>query len=138
MVQFSSLTTSVIADLSCGKGVYTSFAGRESLPPAADLNTLLAPHTGDTFLMEVGTDVMAEAGICKGDQLVVDRSLAASSGQIVIVQLQEQMILRRYEEVRKTVKLSVDSGKLAPLLIPDHCEEISVWGVVTHLIRRVQ
>lgn len=99
-----------------------------------DLNTLLAPHAGRTFLMEAGTDLMAEAGIHKGDLLVVDRSLAVDNGQIVVARVADQLIIRRYEEVSKSFKLTVDSAEVSPLMIPPYTQEIIIWGVVTHVI----
>jgi DNA polymerase V len=100
----------------------------------ADLNQLLAPHQGATFVMEAGTDLMLEAGIRKGDLLVVDRTVAVANGNVVVALVKGTLIIRRYEEVKKSVRLSVDSGTLSPILVPPSCVEITIWGIVTHVI----
>ncbi|MDE3212511.1 MAG: LexA family transcriptional regulator [Bacteroidota bacterium] len=104
----------------------------EGLP--MDLNQLLAPHQGDTFVMQAGTDLMRQAGILRGDLLLVDRTLAVRDGSIVIAWVNGQLLIRRYQEERKSAVLSVDSGELSPLIVPPHADEIWIWGMVTHVI----
>lgn len=53
---------------------------------------------------------MKESGIFVGDLLIVDRSLKPKSGDIVIVELEGELSVRRYERVGKKVTLSTDSS----------------------------
>lgn len=49
-----------------------------------DLNELCIQHPAATFFVRVSGDSMIEAGIFPGDILVVDRSIRATHGDIVI------------------------------------------------------
>ena len=49
-----------------------------------DLNELLVPHPAATFFVRVAGDSMINAGINNGDILVVDRSVEATNGKIII------------------------------------------------------
>jgi len=54
---------------------------------AYDLNEVLIRHPSSTFFLRVSGDSMVEAGIQDGDLLVVDRSLDARPGQVVVAVL---------------------------------------------------
>jgi DNA polymerase V len=99
-----------------------------------DLNEELIRNKPATFFMRVGSDAMKEAGIYKGDVAIVDRSLKATNGKVVIAILNGDMLIRRFEKTNKSVKLVTDSNKLSPIHIDDTCEEFAVWGVVTYVI----
>ncbi|MBW2510754.1 MAG: UV protection and mutation protein, partial [Deltaproteobacteria bacterium] len=49
-----------------------------------DLNELCIQHPAATYFVRAQGDSMIEAGIFPGDVLVVDRSISASHGDIVI------------------------------------------------------
>lgn len=49
-----------------------------------DLNKLLIKHPSATYFIKVSGESMRDAGISDGDLLVVDRSLSAVHGDIVI------------------------------------------------------
>ena len=99
-----------------------------------DLNEELIRNKPATFFMRVGSDAMKEAGIHKGDVAIVDRSLKATNGKVVIAILNGDMLIRRFEKTTKSIKLVSDSNKLSPIHITDTCEDFAVWGVVTYVI----
>ena len=85
--------------------------------PALNLHTLLVPRPGATFFMRAeGVSLPAE-GIVAGDLLVVDRSLEARPGRVVVAVVNGALRLRRM-------------GREAPAGGGD----FAVWGVVTHAI----
>src|SRR5436305_2035650 len=49
-----------------------------------DLNTKFIKHPSATFVLQATGDSMIEAGIFSGDWLLVDRSVEATDGRIVI------------------------------------------------------
>lgn len=101
-----------------------------------DLNEELIRNKPATFFMRVNSDALNESGIYKGDIIVVDRSLKAVSGKIIIAILNGEMLLRRFEKNNKNVRLLADSNKLAPINIDATCGEFAVWGVVTYVIHK--
>ena len=99
-----------------------------------DLNEELIRNKPATFFMRVGSDAMKEAGIYKGDVAIVDRSLKASNGKVIIAVFNGDMLIRRFEKINKNIRLLTDSNKLAPINIDATCEDFAVWGVVTYVI----
>lgn len=99
-----------------------------------DLNEELIRNKPATFFMRVGSDAMKEAGIYKGDVAIVDRSLKASNGKVIIAVFNGDMLIRRFEKINKNIRLLTDSNKLAPINIDATCEDFAIWGVVTYVI----
>jgi len=99
-----------------------------------DLNEALIGNKAATFFMRVSSDAMREAGIYKGDVAIVDRSLKATNGKVIIAVLNGDLLIRRFEKTKNAIRLVTDSGKLSPILIDGSCEEFGVWGVVTYVI----
>jgi DNA polymerase V len=99
-----------------------------------DLNEELIRNKPATFFMRVSSDAMKDAGIYKGDVAIVDRSVKATNGKIIIAVLNGDMLIRRFEKTNRNIRLLTDSAKLSPIQIDDTCEEFSIWGVVTYII----
>lgn len=101
-----------------------------------DLNEELVRNKPATFFMRVSSDAMREAGIFKGDVAIVDRSVKASSGKVVIAVLHGDMLIRRFEKANNKITLVTDSNKLSPIAIDNSCEDFAIWGVVTYVIHK--
>ena len=113
----------------------TNTAGTDDhMERGIDLNKELIRNKTATFFMRVRSDAMREAGICKGDVAIVDRSIKATNGKIIIALLNGDMLIRRFEKTNSNIRLLTDSNKLSPIQINDTCEEFTVWGVVTYVI----
>src|SRR3954465_7295939 len=63
-----------------------------------DLNEQLVQNKPATFFMRVRGDAMIGAGIHDGDIIIVDRSLKASNGKVIIATLNGEMLIRRLEK----------------------------------------
>lgn len=102
-----------------------------------DLNKELICNKPATFFMRVNSDAMRESGIYKEDVVVVDRSLKAVTGKVIIAMLNGEMLIRRFEKNNTRIRLLADAGRLAPIPIDACCEGFSVWGVVTYVIHKL-
>lgn len=102
-----------------------------------DLNEQLIRNKPATFVMKVSGDTMADAGICNGDIVVVDRSLKAVNGKIVIAVLNGEMLIRRLEQTFNKIRLVPETSRLLPIDIDLSAADFSIWGVVTYCIRSV-
>ena len=122
----------------CG---WTVLAGFPS--PAADhsqkridLNDHLVRNPEATFLFRVKGDSMTGAGIFEGDTLVVDRSLEAKHNDIVLAVLHSEFTVKRLYRRGGVVKLVAENPLYPPrVLKPD--EELTVWGVVTYNLHKL-
>lgn len=101
-----------------------------------DLNEQLIKNKPATFFMRVNSDAMIGAGIHNGDVVIVDRSLQAKNGKVVIGVVNGEMMIRYYEVNNKHVRLVPANKELAVLNV-DQSAEFFVWGVVTYVIHKV-
>jgi DNA polymerase V len=101
-----------------------------------DLNEQLIKNKPATFFMRVNGEAMVGAGIFSGDVVIVDRSIKAKSGKVVIAVLNGEMLIRRLEQQQRRIRLVPATDKLAPIDV-DPMAEFSVWGVVTYVIHQV-
>lgn len=100
-----------------------------------DLNTHLIKHPAATFFVRASGDSMTDAGIASGDMLVVDRSLEAVHGKIVIAAINGELTVKRLSRVGGKVQLLPENSQYQPIDIT-HDEDLVIWGVVTHVIHQ--
>ena len=62
-----------------------------------DLNEQLIRNKPATFFMRVNSDAMVGAGVHLGDVVIVDRSIEAKNGKVVIAVVDGEMLIRRLE-----------------------------------------
>ena len=111
-------------------------AADDYMERGVDLNEQLIRNKPATFFMRVSSDAMKEAGIYKDDVVIVDRSLKAINGKVVIAVLNGEMLIRRLEKTNKSIRLLTETNKLSPINIDESCEDFSIWGVVTYVIHK--
>jgi len=99
-----------------------------------DLNEQLVRNKPATFFMRVRGDAMVGAGIHDGDIVIVDRSLKAVSGKVVIATLNGEMLIRRLEKTFNKIRLLPETSKLSPIEVDTSGNEFAIWGVVTYAI----
>jgi DNA polymerase V len=99
-----------------------------------DLNKQLIGNKPATFFMRVSGDAMVGAGIFHGDVVIVDRSLKAANGKVVIASLNGELLIRRLERTFNKIRLVPETTRLSPIDIDISGAEFSVWGVVTYVI----
>ena len=102
-----------------------------------DLNEQLIRNKPATFIMKVSGEAMIDAGIFNGDIVIVDRSLKAVNGKIVIAVLNGEMLIRRLEKTFNKIRLIPETRKLSPIDIDLSAADFSIWGVVTYCIHGV-
>ncbi len=100
-----------------------------------DLNELLIKHPAATFFVRVAGDSMTGAGIHHDDILIVDRSLEAASGRIVIAVYNGELTVKRLVRNKDTIRLVAENPNYPPLVVTEEsgCE---IWGVVTSVIHQ--
>ncbi|HEX2910861.1 MAG TPA: translesion error-prone DNA polymerase V autoproteolytic subunit [Chloroflexia bacterium] len=103
---------------------------------ALDLHELLISHPAATFFVKAQSYSMTGAGIFPGDLLVVDRSLQASDGAVVIALLDGEFLVKRFRKSKGSIYLVSENPDYKPIKITPEAE-FQVWGVVTHVIHSV-
>lgn len=102
----------------------------QSIDTNLDLNALVK-NPPATFFFRVSGDNMAADCIHAGDLLVVDRSLAAVEGKLVVAAVDGELVVRRLHQAEDGLKLQ-QSGTTSY-----HVGEFEVWGVITTVIHTV-
>ena len=102
-----------------------------------DLNEHLIAHREATFFMRVQGHSMTGAGIADGDLLVVDRSIEAGDGDIVVAVVDGELTVKRLWRRGARVRLLAENPAYAPIELKDG-QELAVWGVVTSIVRRMR
>jgi DNA polymerase V len=100
-----------------------------------DLNELLIANPSATFFVRAAGDSMTGAGITHGDILIVDRSLTATSGKIVIAVIDGELTVKRLVQTATSCKL-VPENPAYPTLDISEESDFQVWGVVTSVIHQ--
>ena len=102
-----------------------------------DLNEYLIEHKDATFFLRASGDSMTGAGIQEGNLLVVDRSLEARHGDIVIAVIDGELTIKRLDKRRGRIRLLAENPAYAPIELTDG-QELTIWGVVTSVIQRIK
>jgi DNA polymerase V len=101
-----------------------------------DLHDHLVKHPAATFFVRVEGDSMINVGIFSGDLLIVDRSLPADFGKIVIALIDGEFTVKRLLQKNGHIILQPENPSFAPIMVkqPEH---LIIWGVVTYVIHHL-
>jgi DNA polymerase V len=103
---------------------------------ALDLSEYLSGKEEATFYVRVSGNSMIDAGIHDGDILVVDRSVEAKDGSVVVAALDGDLAVKRYAVRSGHPYLMPEADGYDPISIGVG-QELVVWGVVQHVIHEV-
>ncbi|GAA0834177.1 translesion error-prone DNA polymerase V autoproteolytic subunit [Marinomonas arenicola] len=101
-----------------------------------DLNEFCVSRPASTFYVRAQGDSMIEAGILSGDVLLVDKSLTARHGDIVIACIHGEMTVKTLE-LQPNVLLRPRNQAYKVIVITEE-SEFEVFGVVTSVIRKYE
>ena len=99
-----------------------------------DPNGFLVDNPEGSFLIRVQGDSMAGAGILPGDLLVVDSSINAEIGNIIIAEVNKKLTLKRLIKNNGSVMLQPENSSYKPITIRK-MDKFSIRGVVKYVIR---
>ena len=98
-----------------------------------DLNEQLIINKPATFFFRMTGDAMTGAGINHDDVLIVDRSIKASQGKIIVAVIDGELVVRRLQLSFNKMILAPENKNYAPLEIGEYTR-YNAWGVVTCVI----
>lgn len=101
-----------------------------------DLNQHLVRHPSSTFCLKVQGDSMIKASIHEGDILIVDRSLEARSGKIVIAAVDGSLTVKRLLKTGSKTYLMPENDNYTPIELTQD-QNIMILGVVTSVVHEV-
>jgi DNA polymerase V len=100
-----------------------------------DLNDYLIKNQASTFLVRVKGNSMINAGIFDGDLLIIDRSIEARDGKIVLGVLNGEFTVKRINKKGKKLFLASENEDFKPIEITVEMD-FQIWGIVTYSIHK--
>jgi DNA polymerase V len=101
-----------------------------------DLNEKLISKPAATFFVKAKGDSMVGAGIHDGDLLIIDRSITARSGQVVLAILNGEFTLKTLKRSNGKIWLQPENTKYQSILVNEEMQ-FEVWGVAIHCIHKL-
>lgn len=98
-----------------------------------DLNEYLVLNKLSTFFVRVTGDSMKNVGIYSGDLLIVDRSLQAKEGSIVIAIINGDLLVKRIHHENSKLYLLPENKQYQQLEVTQDMN-FDIWGVVTNVV----
>tara|TARA_B110000438_G_scaffold133012_1_gene128961 strand:- start:193 stop:585 length:393 start_codon:yes stop_codon:yes gene_type:complete len=99
-----------------------------------DLNAHLIKNIPSTFLIRVQGKSMNKVGIHDGDILIVDKSLNPKNFSTVVVNINEELVVKTFVKEVSQSFLTSGSSKIEDKISLSENPEILIWGVVTYVI----
>jgi len=98
-----------------------------------DLNEQLIINKPATFFFRMNGEAMLGCGIFPDDIVIVDRSIKASNGKIVVAAVNGELLIRRFQQTIKGITLLPENKQFRPIEIGEFTN-YNAWGVVTCVI----
>lgn len=114
---------------------------QDDIEQALDLNEYLIRNENATFIVKANSLSMLDAGIDIDDPLIVDRSIPAKSGDIVIALIDNNFTVKRLmidtQFQPPKVWLKAENPDYQNIYIEEG-QELVIWGVVTYNLKRMR
>ncbi|EOE6707628.1 LexA family protein [Acinetobacter baumannii] len=104
---------------------------------ALDMNEHLIKNETATFIVKVASQSMLNAGIDIDDELIVDRSLDAKHGDIVVALIDNEFTVKRLMIDEQGKWLKAENPDYKNIYLQEG-QELFIWGVVTCVIKMIR
>ena len=98
-----------------------------------DLNEHLISNPFSTFFLRVKGDSMINAGIKDKDLIIVDKSLIAKPGNVVIAMIDGEFTIKRLSIKNNELYLKAENHNYPDFKFKNHID-VQIWGVVIYSI----
>jgi DNA polymerase V len=102
----------------------------EYLDQTLNLHSYLVRNPPATFFVRVTGDSMRDAGILDGDLLVVDRSLDATPGRIVVASIDGELLVKRLKMTQGRYQLACANPAFPDVIEFGELSDVQIFGVV--------
>lgn len=107
----------------------------DHLDTELDLHSYVVKRPAATYFVRAEGDSMIGDGIHHGDLLVVDRSMEALPGRIIVIAVDGELTVKKLDRIGQRTYLKASNPAFKP--IPLDGREAHVWGVVTDVIHNL-
>ncbi|PIZ29840.1 MAG: DNA polymerase V [Alphaproteobacteria bacterium CG_4_10_14_0_8_um_filter_53_9] len=132
---FERLTTEPVVPLFGGRvQAGTAVSTDEFVEAQLNLHSHLVQRPDSTFFVRAQGQSMIGVGIYDGDLLVVDRSLTARNGNIVVAAVDGALTVKRLEKMGEEKVLLLPENPSYPAIEVTGDMSFEIWGVVTSVV----
>lgn len=85
----------------------------------------------ETFMLRVKGESMINAGIFDGDKILVEKSVTAENGDIVVALIDDSVTVKTFYKEKDHFRLQPENDTMDPIIV----EELSILGKVIGLFR---
>lgn len=110
---------------------------QDYIDKALDMNEHLIKNETATFIVKVASLSMLNAGIDIDDELIVDRSLDAKHGDIVVALIDNDFTVKRLMIDESGQWLKAENPEYKNIYLQEG-QELIIWGVVTCIIKMIR
>lgn len=110
--------------------------GDDHVETQLNLHSYVVEKPETTFFVRAKGQSMINAGIFDGDLLVVDRSIPARNGHIVIAALDGELTVKRLDKTANKLQLLPENPTYNPIEVSAE-QDCLIWGVVTNVVHKV-
>ena len=114
---------------------------QDHIEQSLDMNEYLIRNESSTFIVKANSLSMLDVGIDIDDPLIVDRSITAKSGDIVIARIDNDFTVKRLMVDKQfnpaKIWLKAENPEFQNIYIEEG-QEFEVWGVVTYNLKRMR
>ena len=119
-----------------------SFTDQDYTEDFIDLNEYLVHNPLSTFVLRVSSLSMKNAGIDLDDQILIDRSLTAGHGDIVLALIHNEFTVKRLmkekqQRAQTKIWLKAENPDYPDIYLRDE-EQLIIWGVVTCILKKLR
>lgn len=104
--------------------------------PRVKENDILAAELRSSFIIKVQGDSMINAGIYDGDMLIVDSGTMPRNGNIVVVEFNDSLLVKKLYYENDTIFLISENPIYEPIQVKD-TDCFFIKGVVRNVIREM-
>lgn len=119
-----------------------AYADYDSPNNRIDLNEYLIQNPLNTFVMRVNSHAMQDAGLTIGDEVLVDRSLSAQHGDIILALIHDEFTVKRLMQKKQKNGQSKIWLKAENADYPDYYlqseEQLVIYGVITCVLKKLR
>lgn len=94
-------------------------------------------ETSDRFSMKVEDNRMADAGIHKGDYVIIKKVGRYREGDIVVVKLGNKLIIRQYFIAARRIRLECRNPDRQTMILDSDTPGFSILGSVVQVIKEI-
>jgi len=113
---------------------------QDTIDQSLDMNEFLIRNESSTFIVKANSLSMLDVGIDIDDPLIVDRSITAKSGDIVIARIDNDFTVKRLIIDKQfdppKIWLKAENPEYQNIYIEEG-QDVEIWGVVTYNLKRM-